>query len=144
MNNQITFVDRTDDKHRSNIIIRTVDGYNIAAEFDTVQQLEFFMRTVGMDFTMEEWKEIPEYGFWRRGSTSHRLVTHPKYFWSMEEIPADARPIKALSNGSIVTCYFTNNGETVTIYRPNPNAHAVYQPLTIEEHIAHRNIYGLY
>lgn len=144
MKNQITFVDRTNEKHRSHIIIRTCEGYNIIAEFDNVQQFDFFMRTVGMDYTAEEWKEIPEYGIWRRYTASHRLVSHPAYFWSTQDIPADARPIKALSNGNIVTCYFTNDGETVTIYRPNPNAHAVYHPLTLDDDIAHRRIYGLY
>lgn len=68
------------------------------------------------------------------------------YFWKITELPNRAKPIKALSNGSIVTCYYFKNykDNTITIYRPNPNAKEVYKPLNIEEHIQHKNIYGCY
>ena len=76
---------------------------------------------------------------------SHRIQNyHDGGFWSLDELPEGVRPIKALSNGSIVTCYFLNDGETVTIYRPNPNAKAVYHPMTIQQHVAHVQVYGSY
>ena len=65
-------------------------------------------------------------------------------FWKLSDLPEGAKPFKALSNGSIVTCYFLNDGKEITIYRPNPNAKEVYQPLELKEHIAHRKIYGTY
>lgn len=63
-------------------------------------------------------------------------------FWSMDEIPEDAEVFTGLSNGSLVECYYlhTNNGSI--IYRPNPNAKEVYQPLPLDEHLAFQRIYG--
>lgn len=65
-------------------------------------------------------------------------------FATVEQLPEGAKPIKALSNGSIVTCYFINDGKTIWIYRPNPNAHDVYKPMDLSDHLAHRRIYGSY
>lgn len=56
-------------------------------------------------------------------------------FWKLSDIPENAKPFKALSNGSIVNCFFLNNGETIHIYRPNPNAKEVYKPLALKERI---------
>lgn len=55
-----------------------------------------------------------------------------------------ARSIKALSNGSIVDCYVTNDGECVRIYRCNPNSKKFYNPLSIDEHIKFVNAHGIY
>lgn len=65
-------------------------------------------------------------------------------FWNTDELPDGAKPIKALSNGHIVTCYYYNDGKVVHFYRPNPNAKHVYKPLTTNDHIAHVRTYGLY
>lgn len=62
----------------------------------------------------------------------------------MSDIPENAKPFKALSNRSIVTCYFLNNGKEITIYRPNPNAKDIFIPLETKEHIAHQRMYGIY
>lgn len=50
------------------------------------------------------------------------------YFWSMDEIPDNATKYIDLCNGNYVECYLTDDGETVTEYRPNPNAKGVYVP----------------
>lgn len=55
-----------------------------------------------------------------------------------------AKPIKALSNGSIVDCYFINNGKRVRFYRCNPNAKDFYKPLSTEEHIMYQKEFGCY
>ena len=49
-------------------------------------------------------------------------------FWSLAELPAGAEHFIGLCNGSYVDCYLVNEADTVTEYRPNPNAKAVYIP----------------
>jgi hypothetical protein len=58
-----------------------------------------------------------------------------KGFWSIDEIPADAKQFKGLSNGHYVDCYCATVDGIPTIFRPNPNAKEVYKPGTIQEHI---------
>lgn len=53
-----------------------------------------------------------------------------------------AKKIKALSNGSIVDCYFVNDGNRVKFYRCNPNAKKFYHPLSLEEHIKYHREHG--
>ena len=56
----------------------------------------------------------------------------------------NAKRIKALSNGSIVDCLFTNDGERVKFYRCNPNAKKYYKPLSLKEHIKYQREHGTY
>jgi hypothetical protein len=112
------------------------------AEFHNAHQLDFFAETVGFTYELAECKESDLFGLYREYSIDRKFEDGS--FWSLEELPIGARPIKAFSNGSIVTCYYTNDGEIITIYRPNPNAKTVYSPLTIQQHIAHKQIYGSY
>lgn len=142
--NRMTIVEKTDERwHRSPIMIRDTDDLYICAEFDSVEQLDFFARTVGFTYTAKSWKDTEYCGIWREYRLSHRIERNAS-FWSLDEIPDEAKPIKALSNGSVVTCYFTNDGKTIRFYRPNPNAKRVYHPLSVVDHIAHRRIYGSY
>lgn len=144
MTNKMTIAERTDAQyHRSHIIIRSIDGWWITAEFDNVEQLDFFAQTVGFTYSAEGFNESKRLGILRTYSLSH-TISNGRSFNSLDELPDGAKPIKALSNGSIVTCYYTNDGENIRFYRPNPNAKRVYTPLTIENHIAHRRIYGSY
>ena len=144
MTNRMTIVERTHaEYHRSHIIIRSRSGHFITAEFDNVEQLDFFAQTVGFTYTAEGFKESAWFGIYREYSLSHAIFDGGS-FWELDQLPEGAKPIKALSNGSIVTCYYTNDGENIRFYRPNPNAKRVYSPLTIEDHIAHKRIYGSY
>lgn len=144
--NRLTIVERTHERwHRSHIIIwEDGEGIWIAAEFGSVEQLEFFALTLGFTYQAESWEDTEDCGIWREYTLSHRIERGSDGFFSLGELPEGAKPIKALSNGHIVTCYFTNDGETIRFYRPNPNAKAVYKPLTLEDHLAHRRIYGSY
>lgn len=65
-------------------------------------------------------------------------------FWSLSEIEnqENVKSYYDLSNGSLVTCYYEVFGDFVKIYRPNPNAKNVYNPLPIYAHIEHQKIYG--
>ncbi len=61
-------------------------------------------------------------------------------FWHRDEVPANAKPMKLLSNGSIVDGYTLREGDIIYIYRPNPNADpSVYNPLPLKEHIEYQN-----
>ena len=64
-------------------------------------------------------------------------------FITKKQIPAGAKKIKALSNGSIVSCYFLRSGNKIIFYRPNPNYKRIYRPLEISKHITHVLKYGV-
>ena len=149
-NYYITIVDNpVSDCHRRKIIIHKPDRYYFA-EFDTLEQLDFFAQTLG--FTYEQYDDrvsTPDdryyYGVMRFYCLSHEIEDNaPGGFWKLSDLPAGAKPIKALSNGQIVTCYYHNDGKKIHFLRPNPNAKEIYHPLNIEEHIQHVRIYGLY
>lgn len=117
--------------------------FNIAS-FQTLEQFEFFRKT--LDFKIELF-EIINKGTEKETKiyiSNYKIVD--SFFWKLEELPKRAKPIKALSNGSIVTCYYCKNykDNTITIYRPNPNAKDIYNPLDLEQHIKHKQIYGTY
>jgi hypothetical protein len=98
---------------------------------------------MGFTYTQRKSKPSRRFGWYREYDLDCKFV-EGKGFWKLDEMHEGARPFLGLSNGSVVTCYFTNDGETITIYRPNPNAHEVYQPLPLEEHIKHQMRFGLY
>jgi len=56
-------------------------------------------------------------------------------FWKKSEVPANAHPILGHSNGSLVKCYWKRVGDTIEVYRPNPNAKEVFKPLPLKLHI---------
>lgn len=141
----ITTIEKADpERHRSPIIIH--DGWEwYFAEFNSWDQLQTFLDFAKLEIELEEEKPYfkKECGTWRKYSVN-RLLDNPcgGGFWDLSEIPEGAKKIKGHSNGSIVDCYILNDGETLHIYRPNPNAKAVYKPLPIEEHIKYMREHG--
>ena len=107
------------------------------------KQLDFFFNTVGIHKGKNlELKSLNNGELFTKSELDRKLNFCS--FTKMSELPKGTKPIKALSNGSIVTCYYYNDGETLHWFRPNPNYKNIFQPLTTEDHIAHRRIYGLY
>ena len=134
MKNYITIVEKTSKRFRSHVII--YNGFYHFAEMHTIEQLEKFSNMLGFTYTLEEVSQSEEHGKYRRYSISRTIDDRcGGGFWKLSDIPDDAKPFKALSNGSIVDCYFLNDGETIHIYRPNPNAKEVYKPLSLKDHI---------
>ena len=141
--NYITIAQNVTEEHRCKIILH--ENYRwYFGEFDSIDQLNFFAKTVGFKI---HYVDMIKY----RGATGmvarftlDRQFVEEGYFWNLNQIPDGAKPIKALCNGSIVTCYYLNDGKNIHWYRPNPNAKNVYKPLNIEEHIKHSMIYGSY
>lgn len=142
--NYISMLDGIDQRyHRSPIIIHR-DQWHIA-DFETVEQLDFFAETLGFTYELIEEKTWLTGMTYRKYAMSHEIDEYAGLsFWHKSDIPDGAKPIKALSNGNIVTCYYVNDGEKITIHRPNPNAAEVYKPLTLEQHLVHQRIYGAY
>ena len=143
MNNKIYIYKNKPQQKDYTIAITQVNDtmFNIAS-FANIEQFEFYQKTLGFKTKLFEIinenteKELKIY------ISNYKIIDG--YFWKLEELPKRAKPIKALSNGSIVTCYYCKNykDNTIIIYRPNPNAKEIYKPLEIEEHIAHSKIYG--
>lgn len=142
--NYISMVDETSQNHRSKIIIHRNMWY--LAEFQTIEQLNYYSELMGFSYKLREQRENSfAEGMYYEYDISHRFDdTNGGQFWKRSDVPENAIPFKALSNGSIVTCYFVNDGETIHIYRPNPNAKEVYKPLSTDLHIAHQKIYGTF
>lgn len=134
----MTTVNRTTKHHKYPIIIHRDQWYFYSC--DTMRQLDQLARTLGFSYTLEMETKSPHFGVFRRYSLDRDF--RDDHFNSLQQLPPDAKPIKALSNGSIVTCYFTNDGQTITVYRPNPNCKDIYDPLPIDQHIAWTRLYG--
>ena len=128
--------------------IETIDNFifNIAS-FRTIEQLEHFKNLLGFDYELQEIineglkNEIKIYNL------NYAIIDNfTGGFWKLEDVPKNATKFKALSNGSIVDCYFKKDKrkKEIRIYRPNPNAKEVYKPLTIDEHIGFQKLYGIY
>lgn len=147
--NYVSFIEHTDSEfHRYHWILHKgrSSGFHIAS-FDRQDQLDLFAQTLGFSY------ELVEERTWRGTNTKYKefsvsknIVEPLSYggFWTIEELPEGVKPIKALSNGSIVTCYFRTLKDKIEFFRPNPNAKDVYKPLEIEQHIVHKKIYGVY
>lgn len=138
---------RENDQHGQKInrfFVLKDGGQWCVAYFDNMQQLKNWAKTIGFEFRLtDEWDDCI-YGHCQSYECDRLFQDKSVLFWSKDAVPANATPIKALSNGSIVDCYFVNDGQNVTLYRPNPNAHGVYTPLSLHEHIAHVRQYGTY
>lgn len=59
-----------------------------------------------------------------------------KFFYDVSEIPKGSISYTGLCNGGLVTCYASQSPEKTTIFRPNPNAKNVYNPLPLKAQIA--------
>ena len=140
--NYISMVEKTDRQyHRSAIILHRENMFYLA-EFSTVEQLDEFARMMGFTYTLRKSETSGMFG-WYREYDLDRKFEDWHGFNSLDQLPEGAKPFLGLSNGSIVTCYFTNDGETIRIYRPNPNCKQVYKPMPLEEHIAHQKRFGI-
>ena len=130
-----------DEKRRGTWVIpRYSDSLWFFATFHSKAQLDRFAKVIGFTYKLRE----KSTGLVIYECDRNFIGGSNGGFWKLEDLPRGAKPIKALSNGSIVDCYFTNDGRNVIFYRPNPNAKDVYKPLSLAEHIEHTKKYGTY
>lgn len=140
-NAYVTVAGKVCPRHRSKVILHK-DWQWYLGEFPSVEAFNVFAVRLGIDCELCGTENRDE----ETGIVSYYKVSHKfaegNSFWHLSELPADAEPIVGVCNGSLVVCYFTNDGETVTIYRPNPNAKEVYKPMNIDKQIAYSQKYG--
>lgn len=74
---------------------------------------------------------------WLKGTITNCLFT------KKDQLPKGAKAIKALSNGSIVKCYYLRQNDELLFFRPNPNYKEIYKPLSLKKHIRHTLKYGV-
>ncbi len=140
----ISAVEITDPRyHRSHVIVHRPDGFYLA-EFRTMEQLAEFAKMLGFTYTVRRQEESKMYGRYTEYDIDRKFVDeYGGGFWSANDLPAEVEPFQALSNGYIVTCYFVNDGETITIYRPNPHSR-LYDPMSLFERMGFVKRHGLY
>lgn len=118
-------------------------GFHFAT-FKTFKQLKAFIARFGGVLKITD-KHIKNDGKMLYTLDSGLAFVDAKYYFkNKKDLPKGVKPIEALSNGSIVKCYYTIDNNVVTFFRPNPNAKNVYKPLSIKECIAFRNENGIY
>ena len=108
------------------------------ASFYSWEQLDNWCRNLSVGYELEE-----DRGDYKSYRLSHD-IKETKGFWRLEDLPEGVRPIKLLSNGSIVDGYFRTTFDEVEIYRPNPNSKEVYKPLCLEDHIRFQKENGIF
>ena len=104
------------------------DWQYIAFEFVTIKAFRAFAEHVGLSYHKDE-----------DGRYYTDQFLKNEYFWKIEELPNGCKPLNDYCNGSLVKCYAHKEGDTITIYRPNPNAEEVYTPLEFDEANKYRN-----
>ena len=118
------------------------DAYWHTGSFRTLKAFRRFVRRFGLHLT-----PLGSYA----GASGVEVERHAvretfssHFFWRCSDLPEGARRFRALSNGSIVWCFWKRTGDHIDIYRPNPNAKAVYRPLSLQRHIAFSRRNGIY
>ena len=118
--------------------ILTKGAYAYTA-FRTDKGLSDFIKRTGTDFTKQNEVMTADHGK-VQSFTAENIEIQEKLFRTMEEIPENAVKYTDLSNGSLVDCYYTNENNIYTQYRPNPNAKEVYKPMGLKQHIEYISI----
>ena len=109
------------------------DVYSYTA-FRTDKGLSDFVKRTGADFIKHNEVMTADHGKVQY-FVAENIKIQEKSFSKMEDIPANAVKYTDLSNGSLVDCYYTNENNVYTVYRPNCNAKEVYKPMELKQHI---------
>lgn len=116
-----------------------------AASFFQKFQFDEFIEKFGIKLTesVENSYQSERYGkvtfYWL-----DKIFKDSFYFTSLDQIPENAKPLKLLSNGSIVDGFYTDENNVITFWRPNPNCKDIYKPMELEEHIAYQQAHGVF
>lgn len=113
--------------------------FNYAA-YNTDKWFNDFISRHNIDLNTSVSQERVDSIVWKVKTHFIDKVIFDHYFWDVLELPKGAKVYKWLCNWSIVDCYYLNIWKTINIYRPNPNATNVYNPLSIEDHISFHKI----
>ena len=113
-------------------------AYNYTA-FRTDKGLNDFIKRTGVNFIKQNEVMTADHGK-VQSFIAENIEIQEKLFWKMEDIPENAVKYTDLSNGSLVDCYYTNESNVYTQYRPNCNAKEVYKPMELKQHIEYISI----
>lgn len=119
--------------------IKSIFNFWHFASFNNLKQVEKFFKM----FDVKKQEKTAEKKNFKSWNINKTFVDSPS-FWKLEQVPKNAKPIKALSNGGVVDCFYTINKNIVTFFRPNPNATGVYKPLDSWKHIYFHKENGIY
>lgn len=102
--------------------------------FRTDDGLRYFLKNFGLtiDPTRTELHDCRSIGRgrWITMVCKEKTVCDDyNYFYTLAEVPKEAKPYYDIVNAEYVTCYILDTGDKVTTYKPNPNAKNVYKPL---------------
>ena len=125
--------------NKKEYFIKSIFDFWHFASFDNLRQVKKFFKTFEIK-KQEKTANRKNYKSWN----INKIFVNNTTFWNLEQVPPEAKHIKALSNGAIVDCYYTISDNIITFYRPNPNAKNVYKPLDIKQHIYHHKQNGTY
>ena len=118
--------------------ILTKGAYPYTA-FRTDKGLNDFIKRTGTDSIKQNEVMTADHGK-VQWFAAENIEIQEKLFWKMEDIPENAVKYTDLSNGSLVDCYYTNENNIYTVYRPNPNAKEVYKPMGLKQHLEYISI----
>jgi len=137
--NNLTLIIRENPGSEYKYLIRTKYAQGYTA-YRTQKGFMDFMKRSNLKIKFVEKYHNKEYG----KILIYNLIGEVKdlLFWKMSELPEGVIKFKGLCNGSYVDCYYIHNENGSTVYRPNPNAKEVYNPLTLAEHIKLNKVIG--
>lgn len=110
-------------------------GWYAYSAYRTEKWFQDFIARHQIELQESQPEKIEPDGTIKRFYFADRTISE-HYFYSLDTLPSDAIKYTDLSNWSLVDCYYTNDA----VYRPNPNAKNVYNPLSLEDHIAFNRI----
>lgn len=132
----------TSNSSKERIGISNLDNiaFNIAS-FENEKQMKKYLKKLGV-------RAIDRnlYSSFESRGTDYDIKDDKVSFWDKKDLPRGVKKLKALSNGSIVNCYFLRDekNKEIIIFRPNPNAKKVYHPLSAKKHIKFQLKNGVY
>lgn len=146
MNNVYVYNKTTNKQPYKVVILNHKNCMFHIASFKTVEQFKKFVELFNIKLNYIETINPNSEGEIKHYKTNYTIKDDTTYFWEFPKQTRNMKKIKALSNGLIVDCYIKrdNRSKTITILRPNPNATKVYNPFTIDEHIAYQELYGIF
>lgn len=130
-NHVIIYTDKRPHEHKA--IIYMIGYYFHFKNFDTVYQLRTFCEMLGVSLIPDG--EVDGGLLFR---TNKVLTNAALPFWHKSDLPRGCMKVKGMSNGSVVDCYIKSTRDKVTVYRPNPNAKAVFKPMDLHNQIQYK------
>ena len=106
-------------EHRKSEVVVMKDWNYIFKEFYTVKAFMEWAKYVGLTYRKTD-----------SGQYYTNQFLKDEYFWKLEDLPDECKPVEDWSNGRKVRCFAHKKDDTITIYRPNPNAKDVYVPMS--------------